>query len=121
MDEDILKKISIGIEFGLPVVLVLVSTIKPKYRCICLPVLGVLAVPIGAFIFILLGYHFINPEEFEYGYHVVWVMSLAMYCILAVIGLVLAIVLRKPSSNIAKFSAGVVLGVFMLIGFSMVS
>lgn len=121
MDEDTLTKISISIEFGLPVVLVLVSVLKPKYRYICLPVLGVLAVPLGGFLFILFGYHLISAEEYEYSYHVVWVMSLAMYCMLAFVGLALAILLRKRSSNIAKFGGGVILGILTLIGFSVAS
>lgn len=71
---------------------------------------------LGAYLYTIIGYYFIDKEEFKFGYFAMWEMSFFVYCLLLLAGLVIGLVLRSKSSNLIRYATGFFVGPVIVLG-----
>ncbi len=117
MSDGTINIIAIVLELGFPLVLIAVCYFKAGVRNRLAPLLGILTPVLMAYLYQIVGYHFINAEAFSFGYYAVWVLTFPLYCVFVVVGFLLSITLRSKFKSLSKYWLSVVVGVLMGLGF----
>jgi len=95
ISKEVLNSLVIAFEISLPIVLVASCFLFPGKRKFILPALGSITPAIAVLCYMSVGYYAIDQDEYAFAFGAMWVMGFLAYCVLAVIGLVVALVLRN--------------------------
>lgn len=121
LDDGTLNIIAIGVELGLPLMLLILCYFKKSARNFFWPLFGALTPAVAAYLFLVVGYHFIDPDEYSYSYFVVWIMSFPIYCVLILVGIIISLVLRNKLGSWINYSVGFLAGLVVGFGFAVLS
>ena len=96
MTEDTLNFAAIGIELGVPVLLLLGCWLLPKKRLIFTTALIAISPMLMAYMFISINHH---PGQTDFAFAAMWLMTFVVYMALLTIGLVVGLIRHKVAKR----------------------
>jgi hypothetical protein len=115
MPEEPLNILAITFEFGLPAALIFMVIRKPSHRKFAVSLLGAITPLLITYVHLIFSY-LMDPVGTNWAFHAAWIMSLFVYVLLVIGGLILSI-FDRPHNLIARFFVATLIGPGAAIAF----
>lgn len=108
MTEQEMTRGAMLVELGIPVLIVIGLVLRPRYRRFLVVLLGAITPALLAYAWIAVAY-VVGPNSNDaiFAFHAVWVMSLAIYAAIVMVGCALAC-LPRPGKLYLRYLMGLV-------------
>jgi len=101
---------AIILEIAFPAILAALYFARKNTRKYLAPVFGAITPLLLFYLFITFSYYFISREENAFAFGAMWLYSFFPYCVLVLIGLLVAACTRKINSNYKRYFIGLLVG-----------